>query len=79
MEMNENNISNIMGLTIDIKMKNSEETITGVVYSILNGLLVLLVKDENDVTVINSFIVNLNNLKEIKLSERKYDVNIFLN
>lgn len=74
MEVNENNISNIMGLTIDIKMKNSDEVITGLVYSILNGLLVLLVKDEKDVTVINSFIVNLNNLKEIKLSERKYDV-----
>jgi hypothetical protein len=74
MEMNENNIQNIMGLTIDIKMKNSEQTITGVVYSIINGLIVILVKDESDVTVINSFIVNLNNIKEIKLSERKYDV-----
>jgi hypothetical protein len=78
-DLSEHEISKIIGLTVDIKMNRIEdEIITGVVFSYIkaNNLLVLLKKDEKDTLMINSLVVNLKHLKEIKISDRKIDVSI---
>ena len=78
-ELSENEISKIIGLTVDIKMNRIEDdVITGVVFSYIkaNNLLVILKKDENDTLMINSLVVNLKHLKEIKISDIKIDVSI---
>ena len=74
--MNESEISKIIGLTVDVKMNGSDEVITGLVFTLVksNSLLVLLKRDENDPLIINSYVVNLNHIKEITVSQSKYDV-----
>jgi hypothetical protein len=76
-DLSENDISKIIGLTVDIKMKMAEnEIITGQVFSFIreNNILILLQKDDKDPLIINSFFVNLKQLKEIKISNNKIDV-----
>ena len=76
MLMNESEISKIIGLTVDVKMNGSDEVITGLVFTLVksNSLLILLKRDEIDPLIINSYVVNLNHIKEITVSSSKYDV-----
>jgi hypothetical protein len=76
-DISENEISKIIGLTVDIQLSLPEnEVITGQVFSFIraNNILILLQKDKKDPLMINSFIVNLKHLKEIKISDIKIDV-----
>jgi len=67
--LNENEIAKIIGLTVDVKMTN-EEVITGVVFSVFryNNILILLKPDDNDSSTLNSIIINLKHLENIKLN-----------
>jgi len=73
--LSENDITKVIGLTVDIKMIGSDEIITGFVYTFLksNNMLILLRKEIND--QITSFIINLNYLSEIKISNTTIEVN----
>ena len=72
--LSESEVIKIIGLTVDIKISNLDEIITGLVYTLMksNNMLILLRKDEND--QINSFIINIEHLSEIKLSKTKIQV-----
>ena len=77
-DLSENEISKIIGLTVDIKLKMAEnDVITGQVFSFIraNNILILLQKDDKDPLIVNSFFVNLKHLKEIKISNNKINVN----
>ncbi len=73
--LTENDLSKVVGMTVDIKMNNREDVITGYVYTIMksNNLLVLLQSEENE--QINSVIINLKYLSDIKLSSVSEKVN----
>lgn len=70
MDLNEKEISKVLGRTVRIKTKLNDEFV-GIIYSLIksSNLLVLLSKDLNDQSAINSLIINLNHIVEINLNE----------
>lgn len=70
----DNHITNMIGLTVDVKLNNCDDIITGLVFTIVksNNLLILLRKDENE--TINSYVINIDNLNEIKISDERINV-----
>ncbi len=72
--LSESQISKIIGLTVDVKMKYSDEIIEGVIFSLIkaNNMLILLKKDDAD--QISSYIINLEYLSDIKVSNSNIEV-----
>ena len=73
--LSDSELSKIIGLTVTV-ITTSEDEFTGVIYSVMksNNLLALLSKDENEVNAVNSLMININHIKEIKLSNCQYTV-----
>jgi hypothetical protein len=73
--LSDSEISKILGLTVKI-VTNFEDEFTGVIYSIMksSNLLVLLSKDEREANAVNSVIININHIKDIRRSSLTYSV-----
>lgn len=76
LNLTESEISKIIGLSIEITLKNQTDIIKGIVYSFIknNNLLILIRRDDVDHNSINSVIVNINQISSIKHSETKEEV-----
>jgi hypothetical protein len=76
-DLTDDEISKIIGLTVDVVVdKSPESIITGVIYSVLksNNMLILLRRDEKEIHSINSYLINISHIKDIKQSNEKIEV-----
>lgn len=79
-DLSDNSISNLLGLNVEVTLKIenilNEETVKGNIFSIMknNNLLILLRRDENEQNSIKSYMINIQSIQSIKLSEEKFDV-----
>jgi hypothetical protein len=79
-ELSDDLISNLIGLNVEVTLKienrSEEEKVKGNIFSILksNNLLILLKKDEKEQNSINSYMINIESIKSIKLTDEKFDV-----
>ncbi len=79
-DLSDNSISNLLGLNVEVTLKIenilNEEKVKGNIFSIMknNNLLILLRRDENEQNSIKSYMINIQSIQSIKLSEEKFDV-----
>jgi hypothetical protein len=75
LSLSDGELYKIIGVTVNIKLNNHDDTITGVIFSIIreSKLLFLLSKDSESGSLC-SFMVNLLQIKEIQLSDVQLDV-----
>ena len=69
-------LSKIIGLTVDIEIENNNEKITGNIFSVLksHNLLILLKYDSINSGSINSCLINVKYIKKISISDKKIEV-----
>jgi hypothetical protein len=82
--LSDNDISKIIGLTVNVKLNNQDNYITGVIFTVLKAqkmlickiiLLILKVLNKDENKNITSHIINIPYLEEIKISTDKIQVN----
>ena len=79
-DLSDNSISNLLGLNVEVTLKIenilNEEKVKGNIFSIMknNNLLILLRRDENEQNSIKSYMINIQSIQSIKLSEEMFDV-----
>lgn len=81
-DLSDNIISKLLGLNVEVtlNLQNQNEdkqiTIIGNIFSILksNNLLILLRRDDKEQTSVNSYMINIENIQSIKLSDEKFEV-----
>jgi len=79
-DLSDDSISNLLGLNVEVTLKieniMNQEKVKGNIFSIMknNNLLILLRRDGNEKNSINTFMINIQSIQSIKLSEEKFDV-----
>jgi hypothetical protein len=85
-DLSDNEISNLLGqnveVTLNIPNRAEEEKaikVKGNIFSILksNNFLIILRRDEKELNSINSYLINIENVQNIELSDENFEVKFF--
>ena len=86
LDLSDNLISNLFGLSVEVVLKFENQNVEqksilvkGKIFSILktNNLLILMRRDEKEQNSIVSYMINIEQIQGIKLSDQKFEVFIF--